>query len=178
MLRPRLLALVSMILIAAASRLVPHPPNMTPIAAIALFGGATFADKRLAFLVPLAALFLSDLVLGLSNSVGFVYLSFALIVAIGLWLHQRRTATVILGAVLFSSVLFFVITNFGAWLSLKSMYPRSLDGLVACYVAAIPFFRNEMLGDVLYAGLLFGGFAVLERLLPALRNSTATGAAA
>src|ERR1700760_504272 len=113
MLKPRFVVLALMIVAAAALRLVPHLPNMTPIAAIALFGGAAFADKRLAFIVPLAALLLSDLVLGFSSSMGFVYGSFALIVAIGLWLQRHRTAPVILGAVLFSSVLFFAITNFG-----------------------------------------------------------------
>jgi len=168
MLKPRILALVSVIVLAAAARLIPHPPNMTPIAAIALFGGSTFADKRLAFLVPLAALLLSDLVIGFSNSSPVVYLSFALIVAIGLWLQRHRTAPVILGAVLASSVLFFVLTNFGVW-ALGGMYPKTLAGLGECYVAAIPFFRNEVLGDLVYAALLFGGFAVLERLLPTLR---------
>lgn len=168
MLKPRILALVSVIVLAAAARLIPHPPNMTPIAAIALFGGATFADKRLALLVPLAALLLSDLVLGFSNSMPFVYLSFAVIVGIGLWLQKRRTAPVILGAVLASSVLFFAVTNFGVW-ALGTMYPKTLAGLGACYVAAIPFFRNEILGDLFFAALLFGGFAMLEKLLPTLR---------
>ena len=166
--KPRLLVLVSMIVLAAASRLIPHPPNMTPIAAIALFGGATFADKRLAFLAPLAALVLSDLVLGFSSSIGFVYGSFALIVGVGLWLQQRRTAPIVLGAVLFSSLLFFAVTNFGVW-AMTSMYPHTLAGLGACYVAAIPFFRNEVLGDLFYAALLFGGFAMLEKMMPALR---------
>jgi hypothetical protein len=169
MLKPRLLALVSIILMAAAARLIPHPPNMTPIAAVALFGGAYFADRRLAFLVPLAALFLSDLVIGFHPHMEIVYLSFALIVAIGLWLQKNRTAFPIAGAVLFSSVLFFAVTNFGVW-AFGTMYPMTWDGLAACYVAAIPFFRNELLGDALYATALFGGFALLERLLPVLRG--------
>jgi hypothetical protein len=169
MLKPRLLALVAMIFMAAAARLIPHPPNMTPIAAVALFGGATFADKRLAFLMPLAALFLSDLVIGFHSHMEIVYLSFALIVAIGLWLQKHRTALPIAGAVLLSSVLFFAITNFGVW-AFGTMYPMTWEGLAACYVAAIPFFRNELLGDMLYATALFGGFALLERLLPVLRG--------
>src|ERR1700710_2893084 len=103
MLKPRLLALVSVILMAAAARLLPHLPNLTPIAAVALFGGAYFADRRLAFLVPLTALFLSDLVIGFHPHMEIVYLSFALIVAIGLWLQNHRTALPIAGAVLLSS---------------------------------------------------------------------------
>lgn len=168
MLKPRPLALMLMIVAAAASRLVPHLPNMTPIAAIALFAGASFADKRLAFLVPLMALLLSDMVLGFYSGLVFVYGSFALSVIIGLWLQKRRAAPVILGSILASSCLFFVITNFGVWV-MDNMYPHSLAGLVTCYVAAIPFFRNEVVGDLLYGGLLFGGFALLEMLLPVLR---------
>ena len=169
MLKPRILVLTSMILAAAATRLIPHPPNMTAVAAVALFGGAYFSEKWLAFLVPLTAMFLSDLVLGFYRHMEGVYLSFALIVVIGLWLQNRRSPTVIAGAVLLSSVLFFVVTNFSVW-ALGTMYPRTWDGLAACYVAAIPFFRNEMLGDFLYSGLLFGGFALLEKTVPALRS--------
>src|SRR5215467_5360608 len=112
MLKPRLTVLVSMIVAAAAFRLLPHPPNINPIAALALFGGASFADKRLAFLIPLAALFASDLVLGLYSHMEFVYASFAMIVGIGLFLRTRRNALAIGGAAISSSVLFFIVTNF------------------------------------------------------------------
>ena len=88
--KPRFLFLAGMILLAAASRLIPHPPNFGPIAALALFGGAQFADKRLAFLVPLAAMFLSDLVLGLHSLIPVIYGSFALIVCLGFWLRRRQ----------------------------------------------------------------------------------------
>lgn len=168
MLKPRLLVLISIILVAAASRLIPHPPNVTSLTAVALFGGAYFSDKRLAFLVPLFALFLSDLLLGFYHHMEVVYLSFALIVAIGLWLQKHRTAVPIVGAVAASSVLFFVLTNFGVW-AFDALYPKTVEGLIACYVAAIPFFQNTLVGDLLYTAVLFGGFAMLERLLPALR---------
>src|SRR6266567_7198337 len=168
MLKPRLLVLISMILVAAASRLIPHPPNVTSLTALALFGGAYFSDRRLAFLVPPTALFLSDLVLGFYHHMEVVYLSFALIVAIGLWLQKRRTALSIAGAALTSSVLFFVLTNFGVW-AFDALYPKTLEGLIACYVAAIPFFQNTLLGDLLYTAVLFGGFALLEMRFSALR---------
>jgi hypothetical protein len=176
MFKPRLLVLVSMILAAAASRLIPHPPNMTSLTAVALFGGAYFSDRRLAFLVPLSALFLSDLVLGFYRHMEIVYLSFALIVAIGLWLQNHRRALPIAGAAVASSVLFFVLTNFGVWV-FDALYPKTMEGLIACYVAAIPFFQNTLLGDLLYTAVLFGGFALLEMQLPVLRAPVMTKAA-
>jgi len=174
----RFLVLVGMILAAAASRLSPHPPNFAPIGAMALFGGACFATRRVAFLVPLVAMFVSDLAigwlsgdlsLGLHRLIPVVYGSFALIVCLGFWLRRRRKAVPIAGAAVAGSVLFFVLTNLGVWV-LGSSYPKSWDGLVACYVAAIPFFRNTLLGDAGYATVLFGGLALAERGFPALRE--------
>ena len=169
MLKPRLMALITIALAAAASRLIPHPPNLTSITAIALFGGAYFSDKRLAFLVPLAALFLSDLILGFYSHMEVVYLSFALIVCIGLWLQKRRSAFYIAGAALVSSVLFFFLTNFGVW-AFESLYPKTFEGLLACYVAAIPFFQNTLQGDLFFTAVLFGGFTPLERSFPKIRD--------
>ena len=176
MLKPRMMVLISMILAAAALRLLPHPPNFTPIAALALFGGATFRDKRLAFIVPLAALFLSDLVIGLYSGWEFTYANFALTVGIGFWLRQRRTLLPIAGAAFASSVLFFVVTDFGTWLA-TTMYPKTIAGLLACYTAAIPFFPSSLAGDLFYSALLFGGFALLERTFPMLREDGYAGAA-
>ncbi len=168
MMKPRFFVFLGIIFLAAASRLIPHPPNFAPIAAMALFGGAYFSDKRLAFFVPLAAMFLSDLVLGLHGLMPVVYGSFAMIVGIGLWLRTRRTALPIAGAALTSSILFFVLTNFGVW-AFSSIYPKTMAGLLACYAAAIPFFQNTLLGDAVYSTILFGGFALAERGFPALR---------
>ena len=176
MLRPRLVLLISIILLAALSRLIPHPPNMASVTAVALFGGAYFSDRRLAFLIPLAALFLSDLVLGFYNHMEVVYSSFALIVCIGFWLQKNRSTLHIAGAALTSSVLFFLLTNFGVWVS-GGPYPQTLTGLGACYAAAIPFFQNTIAGDLVYTALLFGGFAIVEKKFPALRGSTAARAA-
>lgn len=169
MLKTRLLTLVGLIVLAAASRLLPHPPNFTPIAAMALFGGAHFSDKRLAFVVPLAALSVSDLVLGMHRLLPVVYGSFALFVWLGFWLRPRRRPLPIAAGTLASSVLFFLITNFGVW-ALGSLYPRTIEGLIACYLAAIPFFQNTLLGDGAYTAVLFGSFALGERLYPALRE--------
>ena len=168
MLKPRLLLVVTMIMAAAASRLVPHPPNLTAVTAMALFGGATLADKRLAFLIPLSALFVSDLVLGFHSQMLVVYGCFAAVVCIGLWLQKHRSAPLIAGAALGSSILFFGVTNFGVW-AIDGMYPLTWQGLIACYTAAIPFFRNTLEGDLLYTLVLFGGFALMEHRFPALR---------
>jgi len=176
MLKPRLLVVISMVLAAAASRLIPHPPNLASISAIALFGGAYFSDRRLAFLIPLAALFLSDLILGFYSHMEVVYLSFALIVCVGLWLQKRRSAFYIAGAALVSSVLFFVLTNFGVW-AFESLYPKTFEGLLACYVAAILFFQNTRQGDLFFTVVLFGGFTLLERSFPKLREPRMTTAA-
>ena len=165
----RLLAILAAIVVAAALRLVPHPPNFTPIGAMAMFSGAYLTRRGVAFAAPFAAMLLSDAVLGFHSGMPFVYGSVALIVCIG-WLALKRISSLrIVAAALVSSVLFFVITNFGTW-ALSGMYPLTAAGLGACYVAAIPFFQNTVIGDLFYAGVLFGGFALLERAIPALRQ--------
>ena len=164
----RLAAILSAILIAAALRLVPHPPNFTPIGAMALFGGAYFGRRALAFAAPLGALLLSDLVIGFHSGMPYVYGSVALIVLLG-WAIARRIALVsVAAAAVASSVMFFIVTNFGTWAT-GELYPQTVTGLVACYVAAIPFFQNTLAGDLLFSALLFGGFALLEHRLPSLR---------
>ena len=164
----RLLTLLAAIVTAAAFRLVPHPPNFTPIAAMALFSGAYLGRQGLAFAAPLAALLLSDLVLGLYPEAIFVYVSVAATVLIGLLLVRRVTFLAVGAAALASSLLFFLVTNFGVWV-LMDYYPKTAAGLVACYVAAIPFFQNTIAGDLFYSAILFGGFALLERMVPKLR---------
>jgi len=165
----RILTLLAAILAAAALRLVPHPPNFTPIGAMALFSGAYLGRRgAVALVAPLSALFLSDLVLGFYRGMPTVYFSVALIVIIG-WMALRRVSPIrVGGAAIASSVLFFVLTNFGMWLS-SGFYPHTLAGLEACYIAAIPFFQNTVAGDLFYAAVLFGGFALLERTVPSLR---------
>ncbi|QNM83958.1 hypothetical protein H8M03_02340 [Sphingomonas sabuli] len=165
----RLLALLTAIFAAAAMRLVPHPPNSSPIAAMALFGGAYLPKRALAFVAPFGALLLSDLLLsGFYPGMNFVYLSFGLTVLIGWAVARHKTALTIVGAALASSILFFVLTNFGMWL-FSGFYPLTTAGLAACYTAAVPFFQNTVAGDLFFTALLFGGFALAERMIPALR---------
>lgn len=169
MLKLRVSALIAIILAAAATRLIPHPPNVTSIAAIALFGGAYFSDKWFAFVVPLSALFLSDLFIGFYPHMEFVYVSFALVVCIGIWLQKRRTILAVGGATFASSLLFFLMTNFGVWY-FQSLYPKTLDGLLSCYVAGLPFFENSVQGDLIFSAVLFGSFTLLEKGFPQLRD--------
>ncbi len=170
----RLVIILSAIVAAAALRLVPHPSNFTPIA-MALFSGAYLGRRAIAFAAPLGALLLSDLVLGFYPGMNFVYASVALAVLIGWALSDRRSAVRIGGAALASAILFFVVTNFGMWL-FSGFYPRTLGGLAACYVAAIPFFQNSVAGDLFYSALLFGGFSLAERLLPRLKAGAPSAA--
>ena len=169
MINAKFLTITGMIFLAALSRLLPHPANVAPIMAIALFGGAKLSDKRAAFIVPLGAMFLSDLFLGFHNVMPVVYFCFLLTVALGFLLRQRRGVVPIAFAAFAASVLFFLITNFGVW-AMTPLYSKTPAGLFACYVAALPFFQHSLIGDALYAATLFGGFALVERYLPSLQE--------
>lgn len=169
--KSRLGLLIGMIFAAAATRLVPHPPNFESIGAIALFAGAHFDDKRWAFVLPLAAMLLSDAVIGFHSQMAGVYGTFALVVCLGFLLRERRTALKVTGAAVASSVLFFVVTNFGVW-AFDSLYPRTFEGLVICYIAAIPFFGATLAGTLFYTAVLFGGFALVERRIAIFAPAT------
>jgi hypothetical protein len=164
-----LLALV-LIGLAAALRIAPHPWNFAPVGAMALFSGAVLKDRRLAFLFPLLALFAGDVFIGFHKLIFIVYVSFLINVVIGLWLRDRRTVARISLATLLGAVQFFLVTNFAAWQFLGG-YRHNSSGLLACYVAGIPLFWNTLGGDALYATLLFGGYALAERFIPALHVS-------
>ena len=171
MLNARAIALLAAIFTAAAMRLLPHPPNFSPIAAMALFSGAYLPHRGVAFVAPLAALLVSDAILGFHGLMPIVYGSVALVVCLGWMLSSNRTAVRIAVAAVAGSMLFYLITNFGVW-ALGDMYPKTLAGLAACYVAALPFFQNSLAGDLFFTALLFGGFALAERMIPILRQPT------
>ena len=162
--------IVTMIALAAILRVSPHPWNLTPIGAIALFSGAMFRNRWIALLLPLASLFVGDVFVGFHKLMLIVYASFALSVAIGRWLRENRSVQRIGGAVLLGAAQFFAITNFAMW-ALGGYYPKTAAGLATCFLAGGPFFWNTLGGDALYAGILFGGFALAEKMLPALRLS-------
>lgn len=158
--------IAGMILAAALFRTLPspeyRPPNLAPIGAMALFGGAAIADRRLAFLVPLLAMLISDLFIEFDTSRLWVYGAIALITLLGRTLqnHRRQPAYVLFGS-LGASLLFFTVTNFGVWWT-SGMYGHTFSELIRCYVMAIPFFRNTLAGDVIFSTILFGALAWLE----------------
>lgn len=181
----RPLALAGLILLAALSRLLPHPPNFAPITAMAVFGAVRYLDRRTAVLAPLLALLLSDLARealyrsglveqwGLYLGMWTVYGTTALVSVLGRLARGTRSPAAIAGVTLGGSCLFFLLTNFAVWAG-GALYPRTAEGLAACYVAAIPFFRNALLGDAFYATVLFGAWALAEARVPALRPAAAT----
>jgi hypothetical protein len=153
-----------LVMLAAALRILPHPMNLAPIGAMALFSGSAFREKWLKFAFPLLALFAGDFAIGFHTLMPIVYLSFLLDVGIGMWIKERRNVPRIAGATLVGAIQFFLITNLAVWVAFTT-YPKSFAGLLACYVGGIPFFWNTLAGDALYAGLLFGGYALAEHFL-------------
>ncbi|WP_103018874.1 DUF6580 family putative transport protein [Salinibacter altiplanensis] len=172
----RFAVLTGIVLLAAAARLVPHPPNVTPIAALALFGGAHFANRWVGLGVALVALLLGDLVIGFHALVPFVYGGFAAIGLLGFGLRSTRSVGRVAGATVAGSLLFFLITNFGMWW-LFHTYPPTAAGLWACYVAGLPYLANSLAGNAVYVTVLFGGVALLKRAVPALRSAPASASA-
>lgn len=154
--------IAGVILIGAALRLVPHPPNFSPVAAMALFGGAYISRKSLALALPLAAMVLSDWILGFHDQVAVVYVSLAVVTLLGFWLRSNRNVSRLALATASSSVLFFLITNFSVWLQ-GTLYERTLSGLMACYVAALPFLQNSLAGDFFYVTAFFGAWALVVK---------------
>jgi hypothetical protein len=152
------------IIVGVLTRILPHPVNFAPIAAMALFGGA-YMDKKQAFTLPIFAMILSDFVIGFDSLPMrlIVYGSFSIMVLIGFWLKKHKNTKNVILATLFSSVLFFVLTNFSVW-AFGTMYPKNSAGLVQSYVFAIPFFRNTLFGDLFYSGIFFGGYEFIRSL--------------
>ncbi len=140
-----------------ASRLVVHMPNFTPVLALALFGGVYLSSRR-AVSMPLVLMVVSDLLIGLHDTILFTWSSVLLISLLGLFLRSRKSFSNIALTAALSAVLFFVITNFGAWLM---MYPKTLLGLQQCFWAAVPFFRDTLLSTLIYSAVLFGGYEAL-----------------
>jgi hypothetical protein len=165
----RIAIVLCFILFAAIVRIVPHPWNFTPVGAMALFAGAKLGRNWKAFFLPLAALFVGDVFVGFHKLMLAVYLSFCLSVLIGIIFRNRQSVGPLSFATLLGATQFFLVTNFAVWAFLTG-YPKTIAGLIACYVAGIPFFGNTLAGDTLYAAVLFGGYALVERLVPALRE--------
>ncbi len=165
--KTKFITLAMMVFAAAMTRLIPHPWNFTAIAAMALFGGAYFDSKLSSVLVPLGALFLSDMILGFHSTMPFVYGAFLITVVLGWTMSEKKTALNVVTYSLASSMLFFVISNYGVW-AMDSMYSKSFSGLVECYLMALPFLKNQILGDLFFSGVMFGAFEFSKRRIHSL----------
>ena len=164
-LNSKLLFATGLILAAAFTRLIPHYPNFTAVGAIALFGGTFLPNKKLAFAVPFVAMLLTDLIIGFHQTMWAVYLSFGLIVLIGIQISKNKKISNIVLGTLSSSILFFVITNFAQWMS-DPFYAKTGAGLAQCFTLAIPFFSYSTLGDMFYVAVLFGTYELAKNKLP------------
>lgn len=178
----RFSTIVAIIVLAAIARILPHPHNFTPMAAIALFGGAYFTNRWIAVAIPMAAMLLSDTMYEIMTGWGFhsgipvIYGSFLLITLIGIFLLQKVTVLRVVGASLASSLIFYLITNFAflypeAPVPIPELgnYPHNWTGIIASYVSGLEFLKNQLLGDLFYSGVLFGGFYLLQRRFEVLR---------
>jgi len=141
------------------SRLLPHPPNVAPITGLALFAGANLGGVT-ALALPLGSMLVSDLFLGFHATILYVYGSFALITWLGRYLARRWNFPRLMAISLFSSLLFFLVTNFGVWLQ-TNLYPKNWAGLGECYLMGLPFFRNTILGDLAYTWFFFYGYSAV-----------------
>ncbi len=181
--KSKLLITIGLIVLAVLSRILPHPLNFSPIGAVAIFS-AMHLNKRVSFLIPFLSLWLSDFVLnnwfyhqfyqGSANSIvwfanEWVYIAFAVIYLLTLLIKFKVKVSNLVIASLTSSVVFFLLTNFGVWLS--GFYPMTASGLVACYTAALPFFQNTLLGDLFYVSVLFGIYEWYSRTFTALKSA-------
>jgi hypothetical protein len=151
---------VAFVIIGLLFRFIPHPANFSPIFAIALFGGTYLADRRLAILIPLTALFISDLLIGFYSPVVMisVYAGLILTGILGLWLRNHKSVLNVLCTALAGGILFYLISNLGVWLNPVSGYSKDLAGLIQCYVLALPFLKNTLASNLLYSAVLFGGY--------------------
>jgi len=146
-------------------RLLPHPPNFAPIAAIAIFAG-TYLDKRLALWLPVLAMLISDLFLGFYfwPVMVSVYACFMISGLIGIWIRKKKAPNTVIFGTLASSFIFFFVTNFMVFIA-TPFYPKTLAGFSQCFLMAIPFFRNTLLGDLFYVGLFFGVYELVFYLV-------------
>jgi hypothetical protein len=164
---PRLLLALLLVVVGVVLRIAPHPWNFAPIGAIALFGGAHFQRRWAGVVIPLIAMFLGDLVVGLHALIPVLYLTYALIALLGTQLRDRRTSPLAIGGgAVASSLIFYVLSNFGMW-TISTMYPRTLAGLAACYIGGLPLLGNTLASDAIFTAILFGTYALGEKMIPA-----------
>lgn len=164
----RLFVILGLTLIGIFSRFLPHPPNFTALNSIALFGSCLLGNLSLSLFTVLSVMLITDFIIGFHSSIPFVYLSFALIMFLGHRYSMYKTMRHLPLYSILSSLIFFVISNIGAWLT-DPTYSKTLSGLGLCYLAAIPFLANQIFGDLFYGIIIFGCFAFIEQYVPYVR---------
>lgn len=178
----KFLFITGLILLAVISRLIPHEYNLSPFGAIGLFGAAWFTKKWQAFVIPMAATFLSDLYLNnvvyksmnpeftiFYQGAYWQYLAYITIIAVGfLLLRNKVNVPRVFAGAISATIIFFIISNFGVWAS-GTMYPKTFAGLMTCYEMAVPFIKGTLIGDLVYSGVLFGAYALIKKGVPSLR---------
>lgn len=178
--------LTGLILVVIVSRVIPHAPNFTPVAAITLLGAGFYSKRILAFIVPLASLWLSDLILNniiysvyfekftwFTSFQIFTFASIALTALLGIKLFSKITAGRVLGGTVASALIFFLITNFGSWIA-NPMYAQNFGGLITSYVAGLPFLVNSLSSNVLFGFILFYGYSLFLNMQPSFKLSNKT----
>lgn len=166
----RLQVIVILILTGALSRLFLHPANFTALVATGLFGGFYLKNFKQAALTVFSAMFLSDSLIGFHALVPIVYLALLMPIALGKLAQRSAPLPWLISGALASSLSFFAITNFAVW-CFTALYPKTLEGFILCFEAAIPFFTNQLAGDLFYTGVIFGIFLICQIALPNLKIS-------
>ncbi len=163
---PQAVLVMLLIVTAGASRLIKIAPNIQAVGAMALFAGVYFQNKKLAYALPLITMFLTDLILGFHKVMIPVYACFVFAVFIGTIISNRKNVLTVAAGSLTASVVFFLVTNLPFWFG--SEYPWNFAGAMESYAIALPFFRNEIVGDLAFTAILFGGFELAKKRIPAL----------
>ena len=164
----KVLLIALIIFLVSLTRIYPHPPNFTPILALAIFGGAFLPNKITALIIPISAMFLSDLFIGFHSQIFAVYGSIILLSYLGNMIEKKNIRNLVISGIL-GSLIFFIITNFSVWLGGK-LYPLNIDGLIQCYIMAIPFFHNTLISTFIFLTVLFAGYSLIEKKFSKVLN--------
>jgi len=165
----KIILIALIIFLISLSRIFPHPPNFTPILALAIFGGAYLPNRIIALSLPILAMFLSDLIIGFHSQIYAVYVTIIVLSLLGNMIKTKNIKNLAITGFA-GSLIFFMITNFSVWLS-GGLYPLTIDGLLECYIMAIPFFHNTLISTLLFLGILFFGYTFAEKKYQVLKKS-------
>ena len=166
----KILLIISVIFLVSLTRIFPHPPNFTPILALAIFGGAYLPNRITAISLPIISMFISDLIIGFHSQIFTIYATIIFLSILG---HLMKTKNFKNFAItgFTGSLIFFIITNFSVWLG-GNLYPLTIDGIIQCYIMAIPFFHNTLISTILFLTILFFGYTFAEKKISNLKIST------